>query len=87
MELHPSKDRAMLEGDNPCKIHTIPILMHQMHISIIYISSVMLRPKKFEICNVMTIKTPNRHKMECHEMEPNPSKNRAMHDGDNPSSE
>jgi hypothetical protein len=28
------------------KIHTIPILMHQMSISIIYISSMMLRHKK-----------------------------------------
>jgi hypothetical protein len=40
-----------------CKINTIPILMHQLLISIIYISSVMHRPKKkLEIRNV-TVKT------------------------------
>jgi hypothetical protein len=36
----------------------IPILMHQMHISITSISSMMLRPKNLEIQNVMTVKTP-----------------------------
>jgi hypothetical protein len=44
----------------------------------IYISSVMLRSKKLEIRNVMTVKTLK-------EMEPNPSKDRAMHEGENPS--
>jgi hypothetical protein len=61
------------------------ILMHQMRISIIYISSVMLRPKKLEIRNVMTVKILKRPKIECREMEPNPSKDRAMHEGNNPS--
>jgi hypothetical protein len=65
----------------------IPILMHQMRISIIYISSVMLRPKKIEIRNVMTVKIPKKKKtkIECREMEPNPLKDRAIHEGDNPS--
>jgi hypothetical protein len=33
--------------DPAVKIHTIPILMHQMCISTTYVSSVMLRPKNF----------------------------------------
>jgi hypothetical protein len=59
--------------------------MHQMLISIIYISSVMLRPKKLIIRNVITVKIPQIHKLESREMDPNPSKERAMHEGDNPS--
>jgi hypothetical protein len=44
-----------------CKNNTIPILMHQMRISIIYISSVMFRQaeKKMEIRNVMTNDSQN----------------------------
>jgi hypothetical protein len=40
-----------------CKIHLIPILMHQMRISTTYVSSVMLRPKMFEIRNVRIVRT------------------------------
>jgi hypothetical protein len=36
----------------------IAILTHQMHMSIIYFSSVMVRPKQLEIRNVMTVKIP-----------------------------
>jgi hypothetical protein len=59
--------------------------MHQMRISANKVSSVMLRPKKLEIRkkNVKTVKEPRKPK--CHEIEPNPSKDRAMHEGDNPS--
>jgi hypothetical protein len=55
--------------------------MHQMRISITYISSVMFRPTKLVIRNV-TCMTVNR--IECHEMEPNTSSDRAMYEGDNP---
>jgi hypothetical protein len=41
----------------------IPILMHQMRISIIYISSVMLRLKKLEIRNIMKVKIPETPKV------------------------
>jgi hypothetical protein len=46
----------------------------------------MLRPKKFEIIppNKKTGKTMNEPEKRCHEIEPNPSKDRAMHKGDNP---
>jgi hypothetical protein len=37
-----------------CKIHTITILMHQMHILTTCVSSVMLGPNNFEIRNVGT---------------------------------
>jgi hypothetical protein len=46
--------------------------MHQLRISIISISFVMVSPKKKEIQNVMTVKIPNRPKIEYREMEPNP---------------
>jgi hypothetical protein len=39
-----------------CKIHTMPILMHQMRISTTYVSSVILRPKNLEIRNVIAVK-------------------------------
>jgi hypothetical protein len=63
---------------------SIPILMHQMRISTTCVSSVMLRPKKLEIRNVMTVKIPKQTQKECREMESNPSKDRSMHDGNNP---
>jgi hypothetical protein len=56
-----------------CKIHTTPILMHQMHISITYISSMMLRSKNLKIRDIMTVKTQT----DCRQMEPNPLKDRA----------
>jgi hypothetical protein len=40
-----------------CKMHAIPILMHQMRISVAYISSVMVRSKSLDIRNIMTVKT------------------------------
>jgi hypothetical protein len=57
-----------------CKTNTLPMLMHQMHISTTLVSSVVLRPKKLEI----------RKQILCHEIEPNPSKDRVMPEGDNP---
>jgi hypothetical protein len=63
--------------------------MHQMRISTNYVSSKVFRPKKLEIwkfcynCNRAGEKKP---KTECHETEPNSSKDRAMYEGDNPSS-
>jgi hypothetical protein len=45
----------------------------------------MLRLKKLEIRNVMTVKIPKRTKIGCCETEPNPSNDRALHEGDNPS--
>jgi hypothetical protein len=44
-----------------------------------------LRPKKMAIRKIVkTVKEPKKQ-MLCHEIEPNPSKDRAMHEGDNPS--
>jgi hypothetical protein len=47
----------------------------------------MLRPKYLEIWNVTTVKTreKNTPKSECLELEPNPSKDRAMKEEDSPS--
>jgi hypothetical protein len=58
-----------------------------MRISTTYVFSVMLRPKKLEIGNIgHTVKEPKiQSKTECHEIEPNLSKDRAMHEGNNPS--
>jgi DNA-binding transcriptional regulator GbsR (MarR family) len=67
------------------KTNTIPILMHQMHISTNQVSSVVLRPKKLEIRKIVkTVKEPRKtkYKVLCHEIEENPSKDRAMHEGD-----
>jgi hypothetical protein len=60
--------------------------MHQMRSSTNKVSSVMLRPNKLEIRkkNVKTVNEPEKNP-ECHEIEPNPSKNRLVHEGDNPS--
>jgi hypothetical protein len=47
---------------------------------------VVLRLKKSEILqNVKTVKEPIQTKTESQEIEPNPSKDRAMHEEDNPS--
>jgi hypothetical protein len=55
--------------------------MHQMRILTNDVSTVMLRPKTLEIRNI--VKTvESREKEECHKMEPNPSKERAMSEGD-----
>jgi hypothetical protein len=59
--------------------------MHQMCISTNKSPSVMLRPKMLEIRkkNVKTVKEPITTKTERHEIEPNLSKDRAIHEGDN----
>jgi hypothetical protein len=52
---------------------------------------VVLKPKKFEIIIIIILKKIYREnwiraektQILCHEIEPNPSKDRAMHDGDN----
>jgi hypothetical protein len=57
--------------------------MHQMRISTNQVSSVVLRPKKLEIRKIVkTVKEPKKTQILCHEIEPNPSKDRAMHEGD-----
>jgi hypothetical protein len=61
--------------------------MHQMGISITQVFSVMLRSKKLKIQKKMW-KLKSRWmkiKQEYHGIETNPSKNRAMPEGDNPS--
>jgi hypothetical protein len=59
--------------------------MHQMRISTNKVSSVVLRPKNLEILTIVkTVKDPE-NQILCHAIEPNPSKDRAMHEGDNPS--
>jgi hypothetical protein len=67
-----------------CETNTIPILMHQIHISTNWVSSVKLKPKKLEIrihCENCKRAWGKNKTTECHEIEPNPSKNRAMHLG------
>jgi hypothetical protein len=60
--------------------------MRQMRISTNQASSVVLRPKILEIRKIVkTVKEPKRNQTLCHEIEPNPSKDRAMHEGDIPS--
>jgi hypothetical protein len=45
----------------------------------------MLRSKKLEIRGKKTLKEPlDENQTECHEIKPNPSKDRAMPEGDNP---
>jgi hypothetical protein len=77
-------------------INTIPILMHQMRISTNQVSSVTLRPKKTGNPGEKIVKTVYKKKKPGkktkqktntvpYEIEPNPSKDRAMHEGDNPS--
>jgi hypothetical protein len=58
-----------------------------MRISTNQVSSVMLRSKKLEIRKkVKTVKKPSdENQTECHEIEPYPSKDKAMPEGDNPS--
>jgi hypothetical protein len=58
--------------------------MYQMRISTTQVSSVVLRPKKLKIAkkNVKTVYEPKNQNL-CHEIEPNQSKDRAMHEGDN----
>jgi hypothetical protein len=61
--------------------------MHQMRISTNKVSSVMLRPKMLKILiNCENCKRAGKpHQIACHEIEPNPSKDRFMHEEDNPS--
>jgi hypothetical protein len=59
--------------------------MHQMRISTTQVSSVMLRSKKLEIRRKKMKEPSDENQTECHEIEPNPSKDRAMLEGDNPS--
>jgi hypothetical protein len=62
--------------------------MHQMRISTTQVSPVMLKSKKFEIPGekMWKLKEPSdENQTECHEIEPNPSKDRAMPKEDNPS--
>jgi hypothetical protein len=49
-----------------------------------YISSVMLRQKNLEIQNIVKAVKSRGKKTECHEIEPNPSKDGTMHEGDDP---
>jgi hypothetical protein len=63
--------------------------MHQMRISTTQVSSVMLRSKALESRKkkqTWKLKEPSdENQTECHEIEPNPSKDTAMPEGDNPS--
>jgi hypothetical protein len=69
------------------KTNTIPILIHQISISTNQVSSMVPRPKKLETrekCENCERAEKTSQKL-CHEIDVNPSKYRAMHDGDNPS--
>jgi hypothetical protein len=68
-----------------CKTNTVIILMHQTRISTTQVSSVMLRSKKLEIRKKGKTERAVGWTPECHEFESNPSKDRAMPEGDNPS--
>jgi hypothetical protein len=90
LRMRPEKPRPRVTGGVArCKTNTRPILMHQMRISTTSVSSVVLRPKKLEIRKRNREKCIRGEKKTkqilCHENEPNPSKDRAMHEGDNPS--
>jgi hypothetical protein len=63
------------------KTNMLPILMHQMRISTIQVSSVMLRSKKLEIRKKKwkLKEQSDENETKCHEIEPNPP------EGDNPS--
>jgi hypothetical protein len=56
-----------------------------MRISTNQVSSVVLCPKKLEIQKEIENGKSRKKQILCHEIEPNPSKDRAMHQGDNPS--
>jgi hypothetical protein len=58
--------------------------MHQMRISTTQVTSVMLRSKKLEI-RKKKWKSRRKKAKQRHEINPNPSKDRAMPEGDNPS--
>jgi hypothetical protein len=50
------------------------------------VSSMVVRPKKLEIRKIVKTEKKSRKKqMLCHEIEPNLSNDKAMHEGDNPS--
>jgi hypothetical protein len=58
-----------------------------MHILTTLVSSVVFRLKKLEIKKkkkeLKSVYEPKKPQTLCHEIEPNPSKDRAMHEGDN----
>jgi hypothetical protein len=58
--------------------------MHQISVSVIYVSSVMFRPTNSELQNNIRLQRAEKTKTEFHEMKPNSSKDGAMHEGDNP---
>jgi hypothetical protein len=65
--------------------------MHQKRISTPQVSLVMLRSKKFEIQkkkrkknHLKTVRAVDENQTECHKIEPNLSKDRAMSEEDNP---
>jgi hypothetical protein len=65
----------------------IPILKHQMRISTIHVSSVMLGKKKKIRKSIISSDSKELGKNPAklgHEMEPNPLKDRAVHEGDDP---
>jgi hypothetical protein len=62
--------------------------MHQMRMSITYISSMMLRAKNLEIRNSMTVKTQNKTKqtaVKWSQIRRAMHEDRAMHEEDDPS--
>jgi hypothetical protein len=76
---------SILSKRSKCKTNTLPILMHQMCISTTHVSSVIPRSKKLEI-RKKTVKEPSdENHTECHEIESNPSKDRATPEGESPS--
>jgi hypothetical protein len=69
-----------------CKTNTLTILMHQMRILTTHVSSVMLRSLEIRRKKMWKLKElSDESKIECHEIETNPLKDRVMPEGDNPS--
>jgi hypothetical protein len=86
VDVHLARMRGSSYFSELCKTNTLTILMHQMRISTTQVSSVMLRSKKLKIRKQCENWKSHRMKTkQCHEIEPNPSKDRAMPEGDNPS--
>jgi hypothetical protein len=79
--------------EKKCKTNTLPILMHHADAHFDYSSlfgdaqvEKAGNPLKNKKTDMKTVKEPSdENQTECHEIEPNPLKDRAMPEGNNPS--
>jgi hypothetical protein len=82
--------RNKAQYDNICNVlcNSFKNYFHAsiMRISTNQVSSVMFRPEKLKIRKKsVNCERVDKNQTECHEIEPNPSKDRVMHEGDNAS--